>query len=135
MKDTATAAQRPVIDQVLKQFEAGDPAILGLIAPDIDFRIDHYKDDADISWQAATGIEDFAKVLARLGQEIFPQGTLILESTSQDLGGGWFLTRFRQRFYYALAGAMVESGTLITTHQEDGKIDFFREVVTSVTEI
>ncbi|OBY26099.1 hypothetical protein [Leisingera sp. JC1] len=134
MKDTASAAP-PVIGQLLKLFEAGDPAIMNLIAPGIDFRIDHYRDDADISWQAATDAEGFARLLARLGQEVFPQGTRILESATQDLGDGWFLTRFRQRFFYARAGAVVESGTLITTHQEDGKIDFFREVVTSVTEI
>ncbi|UWQ30895.1 hypothetical protein K3557_04015 [Leisingera sp. M523] len=125
----------PVIAQVLKHFEAGDPAIMGLIAADIDFRIDHYKDDADIAWQSATDIEGFAQVLTRLGQEVFPQGTQILAADTQDLGNGWFLTRFEQRFFYARSAAMAESVTFITTHQEDGKMDFFREVVTTVTEI
>ena len=42
------------IDRVLAAFEQQDvPTLLATIADDVDFRIDHYRDDADTSWQIA----------------------------------------------------------------------------------
>ncbi|MFV1496917.1 hypothetical protein VWY34_17940 [Phaeobacter sp. JH20_02] len=131
------AATAPEIEQLLRLFEAGDPALMGFIAPDIDFRIDHYRDSdgVDVSWQQATDIEGFGVILSRLGPEVFPQGTKIVDLTSQDLGDGWYNTRFQQRYHYAVRDRMVESVTFILSHQKDGKIDYFRETVTTVTDL
>ncbi len=39
------------IDRVLTAFEQQDvPTLLATIADDVDFRIDHYRDDADTRW-------------------------------------------------------------------------------------
>ncbi|APX15414.1 hypothetical protein BWR17_05910 [Phaeobacter inhibens] len=133
---TDTTSQ-PAIEQLLRLFEAGDPALMGFIAADIDFRIDHYRDSdgVDVSWQQATDIEGFGVILSRLGPEVFPQGTKIVGLSSQDLGDGWYNTRFHQRYHYAVRGRMVESVTFILSHQADGKIDYFRETVTTVNDI
>ena len=131
-----TAETQPqIIDQVLRLFEAGDAAIMSHIAADIDFRIDHYKDETDVSWQRAQGIAEFGALLQRLGTEVFPQGTRILGLQTTALCDGWAVTRFEQEFFYALRGHRVHSVTYITSHQTEGKMDFFREVVTTVDDI
>ncbi|MFS4580594.1 hypothetical protein [Phaeobacter sp. C3_T13_0] len=132
-----SASKQPIIEQLLRLFEAGDPALMGFIAPDIDFRIDHYRDGdgADVSWQQASDIEGFGVILSRLGPEVFPQGTKIIDLRTQDLGDGWCNTRFCQRYHYAVRDRMVESLTFILSHQNNGQIDYFRETVTTVTDI
>ena len=134
--DTPTSndqSQGPVIDQVLRLFEAADPAILGLLAEDIDFRIDHYKDEADTSWQQANGVSELGGLLARLGTEVFPKGTRILDLSTTPLGNGWAMTCFEQEFFYGVRDGMVRSLTYIISHEEAGKLDFFRETVTTIT--
>lgn len=135
MQPAASVTQAPLIEQVLRLFEAGDPAILTLLAEDIDFRIDHYKDDADTTWQQARGMGAFGPVLQRLGQEIFPQGTRIRDLTTKTLCDGWAMTRMEQEFFYPRRNGMVNSVTYIITHEEAGQIDYFRETVTTIDTI
>ena len=130
-----TPEATPVINHVLHLFEAGSPEIMAYVAADIDFRIDHYRDETDVSWQSAKDIEGFGAVLTRLATDVFPSGTKILGIETRSLGDNWFSTRFEQRFFYAQRGRMVESVTHITTHETDGKMDFFREIVTTITDI
>ena len=62
------------IDHVLSAFAQGDvPRLLALIADDVDFRIDHYRDDADVAWQQAQGKAGVLAVLQRLATEIRQQ--------------------------------------------------------------
>ena len=122
----------PIIDRVLTLFEAGDQSILQYIAPNIDFRIDHFQDSADVSWQIASDLDGFTKVLTRLAEDVFPAGTKIIDLTTTDLGMGWAFTRFEQRFFYAVQKREVQSVTYITSHETDGKMDFFRETVTTI---
>ena len=121
-----------VIHQLLNRFEKGDMTLLELIADDIDFRIDHYKDDADTSWQQCQNKEGFIKVLTRLGAEIFPKGTTINGLTSLELSDGWYLTTFDQSFWYGLAEKDVTSRTYIISHEFEGQLDYFRENVTTL---
>ena len=121
-----------VIHNLLNKFEKGDMALLELIAEDIDFRIDHYRDDADTHWQQCQSKEGFINVLTRLGAEIFPKGTAINELTSEELGDGWYLTTFDQSFWYGLVEKDVKSRTYIISHELNGQIDYFRENVTTL---
>ncbi|MEP1933157.1 MAG: hypothetical protein ABJN98_19480 [Roseibium sp.] len=125
----------PLIDTLIRLFEAGDPAIMTMISNNIDFRIDHYNDDADVSWQQASNLQEFGGVLTRLATDIFPKGTKIIALESESLDDGWVTTRFRQQFFYGLMQQMVESATVILSHETDGKIDFFRETVLTVEKI
>lgn len=135
----ATLAAAPAtatypIDHVLAAFAQGDvPALLGRVADDLDFRIDHYRDDADTSWQLATSKADLVTVLQRLATEVFPRGTQILHTHSQPLGNDWVLTQFQQRFFYAVQQREVESLTWIVSHSQGDQIDYFRETVTTIT--
>ena len=132
---TTTPATYP-IDQVLAAFAQGDvPTLLNVIADDVDFRIDHYRDDADTSWQVAGNKAELLAVLQRLGAEVFPRGTAIVRTHSQDLGNGWVLTQFHQRFFYAVQQREVESVTWITSHSQGGQLDYFRETVTTITPV
>ena len=122
------------IDHVLSAFAQGDvPQLLALIADDVDFRIDHYRDAVDVAWQQAQGKAGVLAVLQRLAAEIFPQGTQILRTHSQALGGGWVLTQFHQRFHYGVLQRAVESQTWIVSHSRDGLLDYFRETVATIT--
>jgi len=121
-----------VIHQLLNRFENGDMALLELIADDIDFRIDHYKDDADTSWQQCQSSEEFVGVLTRLGTEVFPKGTKITGLTSVALGDNWYLTTFDQSFWYGLVEKDATSRTYILSHELDGQVDYFRENVTTL---
>lgn len=121
------------IDTVLRAFERGDvPTLLQHIADDIDFRIDHYQDDADIGWQRGANKADFLAVLQRLGSDIFPQGTKLLAVDTEDLGDGWAMTKMRQQFYYGLQARHVDSQTWIVSHSRDGQCDYFRETVATL---
>ena len=132
---TTTPATHP-IDQVLTAFAQGDvPTLLNVIADDVDFRIDHYRDDADTSWQVARSKAELLAVLQRLATEVFPRGTAIVRTHSQDLGNGWVLTQFHQRFFYAVQQRDVESVTWITSHSQGGQLDYFRETVTTITPV
>jgi len=132
---TTTPATHP-IDQVLAAFAQGDvPTLLNVIADDVDFRIDHYRDDADTRWQVAGNKAELLAVLQRLGAEVFPRGTAIVRTHSQDLGNGWVLTQFHQRFFYAVQQREVESVTWITSHSQGGQLDYFRETVTTITPV
>ena len=122
------------IDRVLAAFEKGDvPTLLGSVADDLDFRIDHYRDDADTSWQVARNQADLLTVLQRLGTEIFPQGTRIVHTHSQSLGDDWVMTQLSQRFFYGVQQREVESLTWILSHSQNGQLDYFRETVTTIT--
>lgn len=135
MADTITHHTAPAIDRVLSKFAAGDPSLFEDMADAIDFRIDHYRDELDVSWQLASTKAGLAQVLQRLAVEVFPKGTQALDITTTALGDGWYLTRFEQRYFYAVRQRMVESVTHIISHQQDGKMDFFRETVTNVVNI
>ena len=131
---TTTPLATHPIDQVLMAFAQGDvPTLLNVIADDVDFRIDHYRDDADVAWQQAQGKAGVLVVLQRLATEIFPQGTRILRAHSQALGDNWVLTQFHQRFHYGLQQREVESQTWIVSHSRDGLLDYFRETVATIT--
>ena len=133
---TTTPLATHPIDQVLMAFAQGDvPTLLNVIADDVDFRIDHYRDDADTSWQVARSKAALLAVLQRLGAEVFPRGTAIVRTHSQDLGNGWVLTQFHQRFFYAVQQRDVESVTWITSHSQGGQLDYFRETVTTITPV
>ena len=133
---TTTPLATHPIDQVLMAFAQGDvPTLLNVIADDVDFRIDHYRDDADTSWQVARSKAELLAVLQRLGAEVFPRGTAIVRTHSQDLGNDWVLTQFHQRFFYAVQQRDVESVTWITSHSQGGQLDYFRETVTTITPV
>jgi len=124
----------PPINHVLHAFAAGDvPTLLAHIADDVDFRIDHYRDDADTSWQVASSKAGLLGVLQRLATEVFPQGTRLIEAESRELGSDWVLTRFHQQFFYAVQQREVASQTWILSHSVNGQLDYFRETVTTIT--
>lgn len=132
---TPAPATGAAITALLQKFVAADPAMFDLIAPDIDFRIDHYRDEADTAWQAARTLPELIGVVQRLGQEIFPKGTRALGIDSYALGNGWYLTNFHQRFFYGLDQREVTSLTHILSHENAGKVDFFREIVTNIVDL
>lgn len=123
------------IQQVLSKFETGDASIFTHLADNIDFRIDHFQDETDVSWQVAQSTEEMMTVMQRLATEVFPQGTKILSKETTDLGNGWHNTRLNQRFFYAVRQKDVESVTYILSHEVAGKVDYFRETVTTVDDI
>ncbi|MDF3415069.1 hypothetical protein HKX54_11435 [Sulfitobacter sp. M57] len=135
MTSTATNAGNTAIEQIIAKFTAGDPTLFEHMAPDIDFRIDHYRDDTDVSWQAADNLPDLMALFGRLAEEVFPKGTKALEVTTTALGNGWHLTRFQQQFFYGVRQCDVTSATYITSHEADGLLDYFRETVTTVDNI
>lgn len=128
-----TATMPYPIDYVLNAFAAGDvPTLLAHIDDGVDFRIDHYRDTADVSWQQAKDKAGLLAVLQRLAAEVFPRGTQIVQTESQALGDDWVLTRFHQRFFYAVQQREVESVTWIVSHSVQGRLDYFRETVTTI---
>ena len=121
------------IDRVLQAFEAGNVAeLMDHIADDIDFRIDHFHDEADTSWQVAADKAGLMAVLQRLATEVFPKGTRILERHSTPLGDDWSLTRLHQAFFYGVSQCDVNSVTWIISHASQGQLDYFRETVTTI---
>ena len=127
--------ENSVIGQVIAKFVAGDPTMFALIAEDIDFRIDHFRDETDINWQQAKGREALVTLVGRLGKEVFPKGTRALSVSGTELGDGWYLTSFHQQFFYGVRQEEVKSQTYILSHEADGLLDYFRETVTNVVEI
>ena len=130
-----TRAEPLLIHQLLNKFEQGDLSLLDLISDNIDFRIDHYEDDTDIRWQECKNKEEFVTVLQRLTTNVFPQGTKIIDISSNALKSGWYMTIFEQQFFYAIRGVEIFSRTFIISHETDGKIDYFREHVTEMENI
>jgi len=122
------------IHRILHLFEQGSPELLALMAEDLDFRIDHYRDETDAFWQVASNLQEMMTVLQRLSREVFTKGTRIVGLDSAALGDGWFLTRFHQVFHYELRQRECESVTFILSHEASGKLDYFRETVTNVVE-
>lgn len=122
----------PVIQSLLQHFEAGSPELLGCVTDDIDLRIEHYRDDTDVTWQRAESIQGLVELLGRLATEIFPQGTQILGLDCRHLGDGWYQTEFVQTFWYPLQDRKVVGRSLFISHEAEGKVDFLREIVTSV---
>lgn len=121
------------IDTVLQAFARGDAeTLLRHIDEQIDFRIDHYRDETDVSWQRAHDRQGLVQVLQRLGQEVFPKGTRIVSATSTALGGDWVVTQLRQQFHYGLQDRMVDSRSCIISHSSEGRCDYFRETVATV---
>jgi hypothetical protein len=129
------ATEDTMIGQVLTKFAAGDPSLFELIADDIDFRIDHFRDEADTGWQHATTKNALAHVIGRLGEEVFPKGTEALGIDCFALGDGWHLTLFNQRFFYGVRQREVTSLTYIVSHETDGQLDYFRENVTNIVDV
>ena len=130
------AREEPLlIHQLLNKFEEGDLSLLDLISDNIDFCIDHYDDDTDISWQKCKNKENFITILTRLTAEVFPQGTKIIHISSNALKSGWYMTIFEQQFFYGVKEAEIFSRTFIISHEVDGKIDYFREHVTEMKNI
>ncbi|WP_127558575.1 hypothetical protein [Saccharospirillum alexandrii] len=121
------------IENLLLAFAGGDgEALLSRVDDTIDFRIDHYRDETDVSWQCARDKTELMSVLQRLGLEVFPRGTHIETMQSHDLGEGWVLTEFRQTFYYAVRQKMVRTRNMLLSHSNAGRMDYFRETVASI---
>ncbi|KCZ45558.1 hypothetical protein HY17_11605 [Hyphomonas sp. CY54-11-8] len=135
MQPTLTKTAETTIGQVLSRFAAGDPSLFELIADDVDFRIDHFRDEADTSWQLANSREALMGVMVQLSQDVFPKGTEALGIDVFALGDGWHLTRFNQRFFYGERQRDVTSVTFIISHETDGMLDFFRETVTNIVNV
>ena len=135
MQPTHTRTAETTIGQVLARFAAGDLSLFELIADDVDFRIDHFRDEADTSWQLATSREALMGVIGRLGQDVFPKGSEALGIDVFALGDGWHLTRFHQRFFYGERQRDVTSVTFIISHEADGLLDYFRENVTNIVDV
>lgn len=135
MQPTLTKTAETTIGQVLSRFAAGDPSLFELIADDVDFRIDHFRDEADTSWQLANSREALMGVMVQLSQDVFPKGTEALGIGVFALGDGWHLTRFNQRFFYGERQRDVTSVTFIISHETDGMLDFFRETVTNIVNV
>ncbi len=135
MQPTLTKTAETTIGQVLSRFAAGDPSLFELIADDVDFRIDRFRDEADTSWQLANSREALMGVMVQLSQDVFPKGTEALGIDVFALGDGWHLTRFNQRFFYGERQRDVTSVTFIISHETDGMLDFFRETVTNIVNV
>lgn len=135
MHMTPVKSEKTAIGKVLTKFVAGDLSMFELISDDIDFRIDHFRDEADTSWQQATSREGLMALIGRLGQEVFPKGTEALSVDTFMLGDGWYLTHFHQRFFYGVQQRDVTSLTYIISHEADGVMDFFRETVTTILDV
>lgn len=135
MQLTPVTASDTVIGQVLAKFAVGDLSLFELIAEDIDFRIDHFRDEVDTEWQKADTRDALMSLVGRLGEEIFPKGTEALGIDSFELGNGWHLTCFNQRFFYGVRQKNVTSLTYIVSHEENGALDYFRENVTNIVEV
>ncbi len=135
MQLTPVTASDTVIGQVLAKFVVGDPSLFELIAEDIDFRIDHFRDEVDTDWQKADTRDALISLVGRLGEEIFPKGTEALGIDSFELGNGWHLTCFNQRFFYGVRQKSVTSLTYIVSHEENGALDYFRENVTNIMDV
>lgn len=123
---------QPAIKTLIQMFELGSPDLLDYVAADIDLRIEHYRDDVDVSWQYASNLQELMELLGRLVAEVFPQGTKIVSLDSRPLGGGWYQTKYVQRFWYPVQGQEVVGNSLFISHESQGRVDFLREVVTSV---
>ncbi|WP_428647186.1 hypothetical protein [Roseibium sp.] len=135
-RDLPLPRSEPIaIHRVLDHFEKQSPELFGCLSENLDFRIDHFHDEADVSWQSASSLAEMAAVLQRLAVDIFPKGTKVTGMSSLDLGDGWFVTRFTHRFYYGVRQCNCESATIIVSHESDGKLDYFRETVTDVTSL
>ncbi|MGH1444910.1 MAG: hypothetical protein ACRBBO_02580 [Cognatishimia sp.] len=132
MHMTPVPPENTAIGEVLTKFIAGDPSMFELMSDDIDFRIDHFRDETDTSWQQATSREGLMAMIERLGREVFPKGTQALSINTFVLGDGWHLTHFNQRFFYGVQQRDVTSLTYIISHETDGIMDFFRETVTTI---
>jgi ketosteroid isomerase-like protein len=125
-----------VIEDLLHAFERGDEAKMDALATnDLDLRIEHYRDERDISWQRSTDRAGFRALLERLAREIFPRGTRILSLETLELGDGWSLTAFRQQFYYPARSKEVIGQTWIVAHELDGQCDYFREIAMPVKDV
>ncbi|MGG7566801.1 hypothetical protein ACQ5SO_11650 [Rhodovulum sp. DZ06] len=135
MQMTPTRPEDTVIGQVLAKFVAADPQMFALIAEDVDFRIDHFRDETDVSWQRAATRDELVEVVTRLGTEVFPRGTRALSLETFALGDGWVLTFFHQRFFYGVRGREVDSRTVILSHEAEGLLDFFRETVRGIEDL
>ncbi|MEM8692283.1 MAG: hypothetical protein AAGG57_10400 [Pseudomonadota bacterium] len=132
MRPAPVATKDTAVGQVLAKFAAGDPSLFELIAEDIDFRIDHFHDEADTSWQHANTRDALMSLVGRLGEEVFPKGTHALGIDCFMLGEGWYLTCFNQQFFYGIRQEDVTSLTYIISHEDNGKLDYFRENVTNI---
>lgn len=135
MTPTAVKSEDTVIGQVIAKFTVGDPSLFEHMAEDIDFRIDHFRDDTNVSWQQATSRPALMALFGRLAEEVFPKGTKALDVSTSALGQGWHLTRFHQQFFYGVRQCDVTSLTYIISHEADGLLDYFRETVTTVDNI
>ena len=123
------------IHQLMNKFETGDMTLLEHISDGIDLAIEHYQDEADVEWQRCKNKQGFISLLGRLSEEIFPKGTKITNLNSRDLGDGWYSTQLSQTFWYGVVEETVEGKSIILSHEAEGVVDYFREVVQSVEPI
>ncbi len=85
------------IHRVLDLFEKGSPELFGELSEQLDFRIDHYRDETDVAWQVASGLEEMAGVLQRLAQDVFPKGNTYSRSRFPGIGAGMVPDPFRAK--------------------------------------
>ncbi len=128
-KMDTTSTQSLAIHKLMKAFEAKSPQLFSYVSDDIDLRIDHYDDMTDVAWQSCTSSLELQGLLGRLMHDVFPEGTRIDVLKSQALGAGWTLTLLEQTFWYAVTECTVRGKSYITSHEQEGKVDFFREIV------
>jgi len=126
-----------VVDELLYAFERGDVAKMDtLLSDDFNLRIEHYGDDeADVSWQHSANKTEFYILLERLSKEVFSKGTQILSLETTLLADGWTLSKFKQKFFYAVRNREVFGETWILAHEKDNRLDYFREIATPVVNV
>jgi len=120
---------------LMNAFEKGSMDLFNYVDSELDLAIDHFRDSVDTKWQTSKNLEELGNLLGRLKAEVFPKGTHILRLESLDIGDGWHLTFLEQEFWYAIESQDVVGKSVILSHEIDGKLDYFRETVQSVTPV
>lgn len=127
--------QLSAIEQLMNRFEIGDMSLLDYVSDDVDLAIEHYRDSTDTSWQRCQDKQGFMALLTKLGSDVFPQGTNIIQLNTVSLGQEWYQSLLVQEFWYGVESRKVKGSSIIISHEDDGKVDYFREIVQSVIPI
>ena len=121
------------IHEIINKFEQGDLSLVNHFSNNINLAIEHYDNDADVSWQRCESKEGLMAVLEQLIQDVFPQGTQLIKLESQALCQNWYATSLTQKFWYGVQEQIVVGTSMIISHVNDqGQVDYFREVVQSI---